>query len=297
MKKLLSLTLIALLLPAFTACGAAPVIATQTPTATTEITTITTTELPTTITTTPATTQKPTTTDVLQRERDYINNSNRSEIEKKTALKLLDFQLDQNGIYYYKPERWTASNLVLPWPFRYAFLPSSVFDVGRPLVDIVYATLRVKFQYAGQAWMVQLWKGRYGLTLLGGEIAVLKKSIEQQAEHYWPAEESEELPISMDFYQHNFLTDHTEKLFTRSAKSAWWFNGFVPGVFYEFNRKSEIIMVGTITFPDQEMLCAFEKSLKEIGFKAGTPGRDAPETYSIHGDRLTFSWQHIDADA
>ena len=145
--------------------------------------------------------------------------------------------------------------------------------------------------------MIQMWKGRYGLVFIGGEIGVFKKPIPQAAEHYTPASPSEELKISMDIYQHSFLTDQTRYLFTRQDESTWWLNGFVPGSFYEYNNKKEIIMVGAITFPNQEMLRAFETSFAKAGFKKGLPDRDHPETYAASGNTIKFSWQYIDQDA
>jgi len=306
MKKLLTLALIALLLLALAACGTEPVAATQAPTTTTEATsttlpptTPTTTEEATTTTKTTITQRPTTTTHIFQREIDAINNSDMTEREKKLALQLLEMPCDENGVYYYEPERWTATKPVFPPPYGFSPRPEMIYDFGSvpPLIQLVYATVRVKFQYAGQAWMIQMWKGRYGLVMLGGEIAVLKKPIEQAAEHYLPATEAEELAISMDVYQHNFDANETKHLFSRSTNSAWWFNGFKPGGFYLYNRKSEIIMVGTITFPNQEMLQAFEESFKKIGFKRGTPDSAHPETYAVNDNSLTFSWQYIDQDA
>jgi len=190
-------------------------------------------------------------------------------------------QRDEDGVGFYEQTR-------SPWP------PPILASHDFPAV---YVTVRVKFQYGGQDWMIQLWKGRYGLVMLGGEIAVLKKPVEQPAEHYWPIEPSEELAISMDVYQHNFVTGKTKHLFTRSTDAAWWFNGFVAGSFMEYNRKDEIVMVGTIAFPDPEMLKAFEESFAKIGFKSGTTDHEHPETYAIDGNALTFSWQYIDQDA
>jgi len=290
MKRLLSLVLIALLLPAIlAACGSAPVNTTEA-TTTTEV--MPTTEAPTTTeeatTTTKAiTTQKPTTTVTQRRDGEMTPE------EWQQALERMGLKEDKNRVMYSERER-TADPLADIQPYNpYSH---SAINFEPPPIQMVSATVRVKFQYAGQAWMIQMWKGCYGLVLLGGEIAVLKKPTEQAAEHYWPAEESEELAISMDVYQHNFKTNSTKHLLARSTKSAWWFNGFVPGSFIEYNKKSEIIMVGRITFPNQEMLKAFEEAFTAFGFKSGIPGRDRPEEYMTDGNTLRFAWQFFDQD-
>ena len=107
----------------------------------------------------------------------------------------------------------------------------------------------------------------------------------------------EQLEFKLDVYQHNFLTNQTKHLFTRGPEPAAWYNGFVPGSFYEFNRKDEIIVVGSITFPDEDMLRAFAEPFAKAGFKKGNPSKDNPEIYSVNGATLTFSWQYIDQDA
>jgi len=303
-KTIASLLALALCLAVLAACGNEPVAVTEAvtiPEATSVTEPPTTTEAPptteeTTTTTKVATTQKPPTTqpDYIQQQIDAINNNNNlTAREKEYYLKYLVFHRDENGVAYLERERWTGPvdgfGMFFNWQPSYGEPPR--------IIQMIYSTVRVKFRYGGQDWMIQMWKGRYGLVMLGGEIAVLKKPTEQPAEHYWPALESEELAISMDVYQHNFHSNKTKQLFSRSTNSAWWFNGFVPGSFVEYNRKDEIIMVGSIIFPNQEMLKAFEKSFARMGFKSGAPDHEHSETYAIDGNTLTFSWQNIDQDA
>jgi len=299
---------LAALLALLFACGA-PAPQTTEPTTTqattTEITsTETTTGAPTTSTTAASTTQKQTATTrkattIAQTttnpylahldtfREDISRNPKLTPEEKAATLSLLIFESDKNDVWYLERDRdvWLNEQSYI---FGY---------YNPPPIQLVYGTVRVKFQYDDQAWMVQMWKGRYGLVMLGGEIAVLKKPIPQAAEHYLPASPSEELTMSMNIYQHNFLTGKTVHLFTRQTETTWWYNGFVPGAFYEYNKKSEIIMVGSITFPDQEMLRAFEASFAGAGFVKGAPDSRHPETYSVSDNMLTFSWQTIDQDA
>ena len=293
MKQSLALLLIAVLLTAlFAACGGQPADAEVTQSTTAETTfaiEAPTTEASTTTMALPSTAEAIRTTTTA---KPPASNTAIPEIAgSPPGIVLLAYKMDENGYFYTEHERWTKDT------FEPEMLYGSSPQHREPPVQVAYGTVRVKFQYAGQDRMIQMWKGRYGLMMLGCEIAVLKKPAEQQAEHYLPAEPSEELAIAADVYQHNFLEGSTKKLFSRSVKSAWWFNGFMPGGFYEFNKKSEIIVVGSITFPDQEMLQAFEASFKKIGFKQGTPDSKHPETYAIKDNTLKFSWQYIDQDA
>jgi len=178
--------------------------------------------------------------------------------------RLLSYKMDENGIFYTESPTWQ----------EHLIEGSSE--------QMVYGTVYAKFQYDQKDWLIQMLKGRYGLVMLGSEICISPQ---------------EELVFKMDVYQHNFLTGKTTYLFTRGPESAVWFNGFVPGKFFEDGRKDEIIVVGSITFPDAEMLHAFEAPFAAAGFKKGSPSKTNPEKYSINGTTLTFSWQYIDQDA
>jgi len=195
-------------------------------------------------------------------------------------LKLLEYKMDENGIFYIPRPTWTPK-----------------FVGQNAMVYVVYGSVRVKFQYGQKDWLIHMWKGRYGLVMLGSEICVATKPSTQKAEEYIIATPEEALAFKMDVYQKNFSADKTKYLFTRGPESAGWLNGFVPGSFYEDNKKSEIIMVGSIEFPEEEMLRAFEASFAKAGFRKGTPSQRNPETYAIHENTLTFSWQYIDQDA
>jgi len=261
------------------------------------------------------------TTDLYASEKQSVNDSNMTPREKQEALKLLGYKMDSNGIFYVEHE---------PWQKQFGF--NQIYDLASPLIQMVYATVRIKFRYGyvyklgtegaskgkvlyddsgnpiyeqdprtgkpiEKDWMVQMWKGRYGLVMLGGEIGVYTKPSTQNSEHYYAAVAEEELVMAMDLYQQNQKTKATPKhLFTRGPESAWWLTGFVPGSYIEFNRKSEIIMVTNIQFPNEEMLAVFANGIRNAGFREGSPGRDNPETYRTSGTSIKISWQHIDQD-
>jgi hypothetical protein len=249
------------------------------------------------------------------------DNQNMTPEERKAALKLLSYKMDTNGIFYVEHE---------PWQKQFGF--NQIYDLASPLIQLVYSTIRIKFTYGyvyklypkdhekkGQVmydkdnkpiyetdaqgnpiqkdWMLQWWKGRYGLVMLGAEFGVYTKPHNQASEHYYAAVPEEELIMAMDVWQHNFLKNETKYLFTRGPEKTWWLTGFVPGSFFEYNKKSEIIALVNIQFPDAEMLGLVTAAMEKAGFRQGTPNRDNPETYMTSGTTLKFSWQYIDQDA
>ena len=209
-----------------------------------------------------------------------------SDAERELALQLLNFKRDPSGCFYVEHQRWGRD-----------FGFNQIYDLASPLIQLVYGTVRVKFPYDGKDWLIQMWKGRYGIIMLGGEIGVYNKPSTQASEFYYSALPEEELVMSMDVYQKNLATGVTKKLFTRGPLSDWWLTGFVPGTFYQYNNKAEIILVGSIEFPNEEMLQAFEAAFAATGFAKGTPERNNPETYAIDGTTVTFAWQYVDMGA
>ena len=273
-----------------------------------------------------ATTQRRvTTTDEFEWARDQILSSNMTSAEKQRALKMLSYKMDENGIFYVEKE---------PWQKQFGF--NALYDMVAPWMQLVYATVRVKFTYdyvyeiytegpnkgkvvrddngdpvykvgedgkpIPKDWMIQLWKGRYGLLMLGAEIGVYTKPHTQSAQHYNSAVEEEELVMKMSCYQHSFIDNKTKFLFTRGPASEWWQTGFVPGSFENPDAhnsgKDEIILLFELRFPNEEMLGLFTDGMVSAGFKEGSPSSTRVETYAIpNSTTFRCSWQFIDQDS
>ncbi len=96
---------------------------------------------------------------------------------------------------------------------------------------ISYDTIRVKFNYQGNEWMIQFWKGQYGLVLIGAEVGLYNRKENATASSYYDCVTDEEkLNMSMKVYRQN--ADNQNKydlLFKRSPSKTWWLTGFTPG--------------------------------------------------------------------
>lgn len=163
--------------------------------------------------------------------------------EDLAAAGLVGFLYDaQEGCWY------TASD---PWQRRIGY--TEIFDIFAPGVAIDFDTARIKFEYKNKDWMVQLWKGQYGLVFYGAEIGVYTKPMDRDIDHYDCASDDEMLKMSMDFYRNGV------KKFSRPFGSYWWCTGFTPGnVFGAFHT---LRVDARIVMKDYEMLAAFKKAL------------------------------------
>lgn len=243
--------------------------------ATTQATTAAdTTEAETTVTTTEE--KKPSTTAPVEEvvlDKNEINNIKdiqdllfASKDAETTAaiLNACGFEYDKKqGIYY---------SSVNPWQKNFGF--NVIYDMAAPLAGMYYATERVYFRYDNKDWMVQLWKGQYGITS-GAEMGVYNKT--DKIMQYDCVNEEEFLEMSFDFYNQG------ELVFSRGPEKHWWLTGFKI-----FNAGVPILidLDMTIKFPTKSMADAFEAGLK----KANRDNFLDPMTYTRGAKSIKIHW-------
>lgn len=160
---------------------------------------------------------------------------------------VLGFQYNPKEDYYF-----TADD---PWQRNFGF--NAAYDTGAAFAFMYYDTMRCKFTYDNKDWMIQFWKGQYGLVFIGSEIGVYNKPIDRDAEHYDCANDEDSLMMSMTTYRKG------KEIFTREYDKYWWCTGFVPGKLDKFSDRSELSMNVRITLKDYKMLLSFCGALKE----------------------------------
>ena len=96
---------------------------------------------------------------------------------------------------------------------------------------ISYDTMRVKFNYNNKEWMMQYWKGQYGLVLIGAELGLYNRDPgSTNSTYYNCVTDAEKLNMSVKVYRQD--TEDQNKynlLFHRSPTTTWWLTGFTPG--------------------------------------------------------------------
>ena len=130
---------------------------------------------------------------------------------------------------------------------------------------ISYDTIRVKFNYQGDEWMIQFWKGQYGFVLIGAEIGLYNRKENATASSYYDCVTDEEkLNMSMKVYRQN--ADNQNKydlLFKRTPSKTWWLTGFTPGTLsagsyvVSDDATKKLMVQATINFDTPEQAQAF----------------------------------------
>jgi hypothetical protein len=142
------------------------------------------------------------------------------------------------------------------------------------------------FDYAGKHWMIELWKGQYGLET-GCEIGVYNRAIDSTTPPVDPvyavldasigrrpgdatpshnlffdcAKDDELLVMASTLYKNG------QVLFFRGPEKHWWLTGFKWGV---YSRPDELTMDVSITCLDAAMLTALVNALQGMGYAIRT---------------------------
>ena len=203
---------------------------------------------------------------------DYLANIQDAlfvEKDENTARKILvtaGFDYDPiQDVYYTQLDSWQRN-----------FGFNSVYDTAAPMVGMLYSNAKIYFTYDDKDWMMEIWKGQYGITA-GAEIGFYNKPTDRVMKHYDCVTDEEMLTMAFDFYNMD------ELVFTRGPEKHWWLTGFK---FLHVGVPSFIELDMTIEFPNRKMANAFEKGLKEEAKKQLTDKM----TYTRSGDTFNIVW-------
>jgi len=170
---------------------------------------------------------------------------------------LLNDLIEPFGFSYYPDEDIFTSRLdAMQREFGY----TGLYDNGAALFNMVFDCEPIYFNYQGKTWLIQMWKGQYGINI-GGEVGVYRTnsiipvSLRRTA-LFDSVSDDEMLDIGMELF------DGHHSLFYIRQKH-WWLTGFVMGL---FATPRDLTAKVSIAFPNTEMLSAFNKALIDMGY-------------------------------
>ena len=125
---------------------------------------------------------------------------------------------------------------------------------------LVLYRLPIYFDYENKTWLVEFRKGQYGINT-GGEIDIYyadrilnKREINNTSFHSVSDEDMPELSFCL-FRKGVRIADVLSR--------QWWLSAFSMG---RFSEPADLFMQASIAFPNQNMVWAFIKSLKNAGY-------------------------------
>jgi len=162
----------------------------------------------------------------------------------RNAINMAGFAYDrEQGIFYSEMYAWQR-----------AFGYCKAYDEAAPLINCIVDCEPVRFRYKGKSWLIELWKGQYGITT-GAEVGIYSKRL-PFGKMYHSVKDKDRLSISCQ------LVKNGETLFCRHH-CHWWLTGFKPG---EFSQPSELTAYIGIDFPEFGMKSAFLSAIKNLGY-------------------------------
>lgn len=136
-----------------------------------------------------------------------------------------------------------------------AFGYTAAFDRYASRFGMVFDCAPVYFDHGGRTWLIELWKGQYGINL-GCEVGIYKAdslvpSIRLGTTLFHSVDDREMLPMTVYLYRHDDRIAHL-------CKRHWWLTIFRMG---DFCQPGELSMQACIAFPNVEMRDAFTNAL------------------------------------
>ena len=137
---------------------------------------------------------------------------------------------------------------------------TSLFDRAAVSFGMVFDYLPIYFSYQGRTWLIEFWKGQYGINI-GAEIGVyyadrVLSPDEFSTAHFQAVDDTDMLPMS-------FCLFHNNCALAKVSKRTWWLTAFCIGRFLE---PSVLGMNALLEFPDRDMAHRFYHALLEMGF-------------------------------
>lgn len=144
------------------------------------------------------------------------------------------------------------------------------YDKAAARVHMIFDSWPVYFDYEGKTWLIELWKGQYGINT-GAEVGVYHADRivpkEKRKLAHFEAVSDEEMP-----YISFCLEKKNRKLIAAEARH-WWLAAFRMGV---FSCPKDLTLSVKIRFDEIEQAAAFMEGLKESG-KCGICRRNCCE--------------------
>lgn len=161
--------------------------------------------------------------------------------------------------FFYDTCQDVISSTIDSWQREFGY--QSLYDCAAPRFNMVFDCEPVYFDYDGRTWLIEFWKGQYGINT-GAEIGVYHADTVLLPSQYagtlfQSAFNEEMLPLSME------LLLSGETLFTLERQH-WWLTGFSMGKYCEPDM---LEMKASLTFPDHEMMEGFLEGLTRAGYE------------------------------
>ncbi len=186
---------------------------------------------------------------------------------------LLDEIIEPFG-YAYLREQDIFSTRIDAWQREFGY--RNFFDRAAPWLGMVFDSLPIYFDYDKTTWLLELWKGQYGINT-GCEIGLyradhLLKPSERKHAHFHSVANTEMILMS-------FVHLKKDTKIAQLTGKHWWLTAFNMGC---FSRPRDLTLHATLVFFSRDMAQAFVNGLLAAGYSA--------DELRIRNDTVTMSF-------
>lgn len=193
----------------------------------------------------------------------------------KKKCGLLNELVDPFG-YWYDMCQDIFSSATNSWQGNMGY--TALYDKWASVFNMVFDCQPVYFNYDGRTWLIEFWKGQYGINT-GAEIGIYRAETiippsQRSKAIYTRVPKEEMLSMRLSLYKNG-------RLLASLTQVHWWLTIFCTGMFSE---PSQLSLRIAITFPCLEMQNAFVNALSDLGYP--------PVRLHPMGNTLFFSYQN-----
>lgn len=190
-----------------------------------------------------------------------LKSNVKEEIEKIKDVESLNEFLIPYG-YAYDPHQDTFYTRIDAWQREMGY--TRLYDEAAAPSSLIIDCEPIYFEYNNQRWMIEFWKGQYGMTT-GFEIGVYHTDgLDLWDEYFnWTFYDcaDDDNMLSM-----KFTLTKNNKIIMKREGIHWWLTGFKLG---EFSQPWDLKANLTISLKDLNMRNAFLLGLQRAGYRRG----------------------------
>ena len=148
--------------------------------------------------------------------------------------------------------------------FQKNFGYRTFYDIAATYVNMVFDYETVYFDYIGRTWLIEMWKGQYGINT-GCELGVyyadsIISPDKYSTTHFTPVTDENMLEIYLRPNRHSPESGNTFTNLGQRKERHWWLTLFKMGA---FTKPSDLFVNTSITFADCQMLNSFLESFRK----------------------------------
>ncbi len=166
--------------------------------------------------------------------------------------------------YHYVPCQDIFLSTLDAWQREFGY--TQKFDCLAPLFNMVFDSEPVYFDYDGRTWLIEFWKGQYGINT-GAEMGIYCADgivpSENRKNEYFHTIPDDQLPL---FFMNLYRTDREDtRTVVNVSMTHWWLAAFRMGC---FSQPGNLCANFCIDFADRNMMRAFANALTAQGYDA-----------------------------